>query len=78
MVTKERRQGKAGSKWKEEALTFQKVTWACRARLWGPSFQPDPLPCSTPLALSPISNAQIHPCAVPDLDLMAQPAGPSS
>lgn len=48
VVTKERRQGKAGSKWKEEALTFQKVTWACRARLWGPSFQLTPCPAVPP------------------------------
>lgn len=71
------RLGKAGSKWRGKAQIFQKETWAHQARLWGPSFQPDTLPCSAP-TLSSISNSSIHPHAAQTWSLMVQPAGPSS
>lgn len=48
MVTKQRRLGKAGSKWRGKAQIFQKETWAHQARLWGPSFQPTPCPAVPP------------------------------
>ena len=62
VVTKQRRLGKAGSKWRGKARIFQKETWAHQARLWGPSFQPDTLPCSAPNSVLHFQFVNPPPC----------------
>lgn len=49
-----------------------------KSALWGPSFQPDPLPCRPSRSVRNSHCLKPTPVAVPDIALMAPPAEPSS
>lgn len=61
VVTKDRRKGKAGGKRRRKYRRFRKDRGSVKSDLWGPSFQPDPMPCRTPQLCTQSPSLEAHP-----------------